>query len=43
MSSETHRSYHQCQNILCGCYFTTITSMEAFLTIPTPARITDRF
>ncbi|EOG5604495.1 ogr/Delta-like zinc finger family protein [Providencia stuartii] len=28
MSSETRRSYHQCQNMLCGCSFTTITSVE---------------
>ncbi|EKT66022.1 phage late control protein [Providencia alcalifaciens Dmel2] len=32
MSSETRRSYHQCQNMLCGCSFTTITSVEIYLT-----------
>ncbi|WP_272572311.1 ogr/Delta-like zinc finger family protein [Providencia sp. PROV258] len=39
MSSETRRSYHQCQNLLCGCSFTTITSVEIFLTIPTPQEL----
>ncbi|EOV8627169.1 MULTISPECIES: ogr/Delta-like zinc finger family protein [Proteus] len=27
MSSEPRRSYHQCQNMLSGCSFTTITSV----------------
>ncbi|WP_232729360.1 ogr/Delta-like zinc finger family protein [Providencia sp. PROV273] len=30
MSSETRRSYHLCQNMLCSCSFTTITSVEIF-------------
>ncbi|MFF1027993.1 ogr/Delta-like zinc finger family protein [Proteus mirabilis] len=32
MSSETRRSYQQCQNMLCSCSFTTITSVEIYLT-----------
>ncbi|WP_336431433.1 ogr/Delta-like zinc finger family protein [Providencia sp. PROV012] len=36
MSSETRRSYHQCQNLLCGCSFTTITSVEIYLTKTIP-------
>ncbi|WP_148203359.1 ogr/Delta-like zinc finger family protein [Sodalis glossinidius] len=27
MSSETRRSYHQCQNLLCGSTFTTLERM----------------
>ncbi|REF28693.1 Ogr/Delta-like zinc finger protein [Xenorhabdus cabanillasii] len=43
MSEETRRSYHQCQNILCGCTFTMITSIERYLTLPTPPATSDGF
>ncbi|MEM8207780.1 ogr/Delta-like zinc finger family protein [Morganella morganii] len=36
VTEETKRSYHQCQNILCGCTFTTLTSVERYLTKPAP-------
>ncbi|MDE9494107.1 ogr/Delta-like zinc finger family protein [Xenorhabdus bovienii] len=43
MSEETRRSYHQCQNILCGCTFTTITTIERYLTRPTPQKLPTDF
>ncbi|AVA42025.1 hypothetical protein C3Z14_08360 [Proteus mirabilis] len=43
MSSETCRSYHQYQNILCGCFFTTITSVEIYLTIIIPQELPEGF
>ncbi|WP_273826882.1 ogr/Delta-like zinc finger family protein [Providencia rettgeri] len=43
MSSETRRSYHQCQNILCGCSFTTITSVEIYLTKTIPQELPEDF
>ncbi|MDR9616516.1 ogr/Delta-like zinc finger family protein [Providencia rettgeri] len=36
VTEETKRSYHQCQNVLCGCTFTTLQSVERYLTIPNP-------
>ena len=38
MSKMTRRSYHQCQNMLCGCSFTSMTEIEGFLneTKPVP-------
>ncbi|MDD9341739.1 MAG: ogr/Delta-like zinc finger family protein [Providencia heimbachae] len=43
MSNETRRSYHQCQNILCGVTFTTITSVEIYLTKLTPLELPPDF
>ncbi|MEX5919838.1 ogr/Delta-like zinc finger family protein [Providencia huaxiensis] len=43
MSSETRRSYHQCQNLLCGCSFTTITSVEIYLTKTIPQELPEGF
>ncbi|WP_306309586.1 ogr/Delta-like zinc finger family protein [Xenorhabdus yunnanensis] len=43
MSEETRRSYHQCQNILCGCTFTTITTIEHYLTLPTSQQLPTDF
>ncbi|HFK8541561.1 TPA: ogr/Delta-like zinc finger family protein [Proteus mirabilis] len=44
MSSETRsRSYHQCQNMLCGCSFTTITSEEIYLTNIIPQELPEGF
>ncbi|HFF8521943.1 TPA: ogr/Delta-like zinc finger family protein [Providencia rettgeri] len=43
MSSETRRSYHQCQNMLCGCSFTTITSVEIYLTKTIPQELPEGF
>lgn len=36
ITNETRRSYHQCQNLLCGCTFTTLTAVEFYLTNPSP-------
>ncbi|HFS8085249.1 TPA: ogr/Delta-like zinc finger family protein [Proteus mirabilis] len=43
MSSETRRSYYQCQNLLCGCSFTTITSVEIYLTKTIPQELPEGF
>lgn len=34
MSNLTRRSYHQCQNLLCGCTFVTLATVEYLLTKP---------
>lgn len=39
MSSETRRSYHQCQNLLCGSTFITLTSLERILNTPKPVEL----
>ncbi|AOM39468.1 ogr/Delta-like zinc finger family protein [Xenorhabdus hominickii] len=39
MSEETRCNYHQCQNILCGCTFTAITTIERYLTRPRSYRL----
>ncbi|WP_140918798.1 ogr/Delta-like zinc finger family protein [Limnobaculum xujianqingii] len=38
LSQMTRRSYHQCQNMLCGCSFTSLTEIDGFLneTKPVP-------
>ncbi|OCA54195.1 ogr/Delta-like zinc finger family protein [Photorhabdus namnaonensis] len=43
MSEETRRSYHQCQNLLCGCTFTTITTVERYLCTPNQQELPPNF
>lgn len=43
MSKETRRSYHQCNNLLCGCTFTTITTVERYICTPNPPDLSGGF
>jgi len=43
MSNITRRSYHQCNNMLCGCTFTTTTTLERYICTPNPPDLSDGF